>query len=293
MDTETALLRRRLCAMMHPQTEELLIRHSLAHFEQYGEYRDPSQFQSQLAPPPDAVQPGCLVGLLGRLFRPITAASATTPAPGMPKPNKATEKLDQASAALESRAAGLTERAGTLRATARQLFANGDKRGAMGLLRRAKAAEKQADAAQATQISLEQQRDLLDNASVQRSVSEALASAVKRSKKGSRGLLAKAETAAEDSAEMHDLNSDLAQILGEFGQQGADEFDEDDLAAELAEMCDEHAPAVQRKAVAKPKAAASNASPDSVVSPQTLRQYPSAPPTVVAAVKGVATAENV
>ena len=103
--------------MMHPPQDELLIRHSLAHFEQYGEYRDPSQFQSQLAPPPDAVRPsGCFV-MLQRLFRP-----ASNHGTAAPKPNKVTDRLNQASAALDSRATGLAERAGTLRETAKTLF---------------------------------------------------------------------------------------------------------------------------------------------------------------------------
>jgi len=259
--------------MLVPQ-DEVLIRHSLTHFETTGEFIDPLRFQSQLAPPHDAVRPngGCFVALLNRFLRPVSATETTTP-----KPNKVTDRLNQASAALDSRASGLLEKAGALRATAKTLYANGDRKAATLMLRRAKAAEKQSEAAQAAQLSLEQQLDLLESASVQKSVSEALASAVKKSKRSTRGLLSKAESCVEDSAEMHDLNSDIQAVMGELGNQGGDAFDEDELERELAEMqgADATAPAA-------------NASPDSVFS--NIHRYPNAPqvPQIQHAVQGKA-----
>jgi len=275
--------------MLVPQGhDEALIRLSLQHYEQTGEYREPHHFQHALlaGPPPDAVRSGCFL-FLNRMLRPLFGPATNAPA-GAPKPNKATEKLDAASAAIEARAASLAEKAQTLRATAKTLHAQGDKKSALLMLKRSKAIEKQAESAQATQMSLEQQRDLLESAAVQKSVSEALASAVKKSKRSTRGLLSKAETAVEESAELNDMSSDIAQVMGELGQQGTDAFDEDELAAELAEMCADEAPSTTPTAAPK----AVNASPDSVVvSMETLRQYPRAPPTLVHhAVAGVAVA---
>ena len=71
---------------------------------------------------------------------------------------------------------------------------------------------------------------MIENASVQQVVTQALAAAVKKSKKGSKGLLSRAETTAESSAELADLQQDLAATLGEMG---SNDHDEDELMAEL------------------------------------------------------------
>lgn len=268
--------------MMPQAHDEALIRLSLQHFEVHGEYRDPLQFQHALAagPPADAVRSGGCFVFLDRLFRPLVGAPAGGPTGAPNKPNKATEKLDAASAAIEARAASLAEKASTLRATAMTLNANGDKKSAVQMLRRSKAIEKQAETAQATQMSLEQQRDLLESAVLQKSVSDALAQAVKKSKRSTRGLLSKAESAVEDTAELNEVSSEIAQVMGELGQQGTEAFDEDELAAELAEMCEAGAPK------------GPNASPDSVVastaSAEMMRRFPRAPATLVHAIEGVA-----
>lgn len=115
--------------------------------------------------------------------------------------------------------------------------------------------------------------------------------AVKKSKRSTRGLLSKAETAVEESAELNDMSSDIQAVMGELGQQGTDVFDEDELAAELAEMMAEDvAPSVAApSSVAAPKPTAS-ASPDAVaVSMDALSRFPNAPVSVVRhAVHGVA-----
>ena len=68
---------------------------------------------------------------------------------------------------------------------------------------------------------------------VQRAVSLALSSAVKGTKRRTKGLLSRAEDAVEGASELADLGSDLSAVFGELGQAGGNDFDDDELTAEL------------------------------------------------------------
>ena len=111
-----------------------------------------------------------------------------------------------------------------------------------GELEKAKLLEKQLETATHTRR-LETQVDVLAQSALQREVASALSASVATSKKKSKGLLSRTETAVDEAAELKDLAEDISNAMG--GLQN-DVFDEDELEAELAELS---APAVRTKAV--------------------------------------------
>ena len=149
---------------------------------------------------------------------------------------KRTSAAEKMSAALESvveRKQELARRVDEARAKASTMHASGRKREALMALKRAKQLEQQLQGVAAAEISLEQQLVASESVSLNREVSEAMASSLKTAKKRSKGLLGRTEQAVEDGEELRDFSEELGQLLG--GSVGGD-FDEDDLMSELEAM---------------------------------------------------------
>ena len=155
----------------------------------------------------------------------------------------ASDKLANAAKSVEAHVEQLSEKASLARAKAAQLASSGKKAEAMASLKKAKLLEKQLETATQTHAALETQVDVLAQSALQREVASALSASVATSKKKSKGLLSRTETAVDEAAELKDLAEDISNAMG--GLQN-DVFDEDELEAELAELS---APAVRTKAV--------------------------------------------
>jgi hypothetical protein len=155
----------------------------------------------------------------------------------------ASERLQSAAANVEVHVQQLGEKASLARARAAQLMSEGNRAGALMALKKAKAAEKQLETAAATHAALESQVDVLAQSELQKQVASALSASVATTKKKTKGLLSKAETAVDEAIELKDFAEDVTAALG--GLQ-AEQFDEDELMAELEELA---APAVATKKV--------------------------------------------
>ena len=155
----------------------------------------------------------------------------------------ASDKLANAAKSVEAHVEQLSEKASLARAKAAQLASSGKKAEAMASLKKAKLLEKQLETATQTHAALETQVDVLAQSALQREVASALSASVATSKKKSKGLLSRTETAVDEAAELKDLAEDISNAMG--GLQN-DVFDEDELEAELAELS---APAVSTKTV--------------------------------------------
>ena len=267
--------------------DETLLRHSIAHFENTGVFVPPDEFGRRVDEIVHSGEggAGCFVGigrLLGRLLGPTSAvterAAATVPqktqrtstgAKAASKPSVASARLATASEAIDARIAALNAKAGAQRAAARAAMAAADKRGALLALKRAKHLEKQAEVASQSAIVVESQMEALEMSEVQRSVALALSGAVKGMKRGTKGLLDKAETAVEGAQELGDLQNDISAVFSELSTTVQPDLDHDDLEEELLELMAEQpepgAPEVAR------------ASEASLLS-GTIDLYPAAPP---------------
>ena len=185
---------------------------------------------------------GCVgvVGLLSRLFgnRQRVALDepgdkASTAASKLASVFHKTSAADKLAAALESvqsRKSELTTRVDEARAKATKLHKAGQRGQAIATMKRVKILEQQLQGVLATEVALEQQIEASESMSLNKEVSDALSSGLKKAKKGSKGLLSKAEAAMDGAEEMHDFNQELSQLLG---GSVADTFDDDDLLAEL------------------------------------------------------------
>jgi hypothetical protein len=228
--------------------EEALLRRSIAHFEATGSFMPPEAFAiggsmglSGLADD-EGRAPGCFVGalrLFGLLPRAALAGAEPAAAAASKPASAASARLDKVHSDIEKRSATLCERAAALRASARAQMAAGDKRTALASLKRCKLVEKQAESAMNTSMMLEQQMDMLEMTAVQRSVATALSGATKSAKRGTKGLLSKAENAVESAEELSELQTDVSTVLGELGGSVGAEYDDDELAAELQSMLEE------------------------------------------------------
>ena len=150
--------------------------------------------------------------------------------------SSAAERLTRASESMGSHVESIRARAEAAKAQAKSLLAAGRKKEALKEMARFKQAEKQLENAQATQLALERQLDVLAEADVQREVASALSASVATAKKKTKGLLSKTESAVDGSVELRDLAEDVASTLG--GIQ-TDVFDEDELLEELAALAAE------------------------------------------------------
>ena len=103
--------------------------------------------------------------------------------------------------------------------------------------KRSRAIERQAESATATRTALEQQLDVLESSALQKEVAQALSASVASTKAKTKGLLGRTETAVEDAQELKDFSEDVQQVLSSMQH---DDVDEDELAAELAQMVQAH-----------------------------------------------------
>ncbi len=183
----------------------------------------------------------------------------------------ANARLEKAAAQMEDHASQLYAKAGASRSKAKAMMAQGKKQEAMLSLKRAKALEKQAEVAASTHAAIENQKEMLESSALQREVASALSASIATTKKKTRGLLEKAETAVDDSAELRDAVDDISEVMG--GLAKVDEYDEADLMEELELMSREAEDA------AEPEAAVQKAEvePQAIVVGIDPALYPSAP----------------
>ena len=109
----------------------------------------------------------------------------------------------------------------------------GKKSEALMALKKAKAIEKQLETAQSTHVALETQVDVLAQSELQKQVASALSASVATTKKKTKGLLGRTETAVEDAAELKDLAEDISSAMGGLSTEV---FDDDELMEELMAM---------------------------------------------------------
>ena len=183
----------------------------------------------------------------------------------------ANARLEKAAVQMENHAEQLYAKAGASRSKAKAMMAAGKKQEAMLSLKRAKALEKQAEVAASTHAAIENQKEMLESSALQREVASALSASIASTKKKTRGLLEKAETAVDDSAELRDAVDDISEVMG--GLVKVDEYDEDDLLEELELMTRETGEA------AEPEAAVQKAEvePQAIVVGIDPALYPKAP----------------
>jgi len=146
-------------------------------------------------------------------------------------------KLSEAAASMEKRIQELELRAQAERAEAKSQMQSGQKASAMRMLKRAKMTEKQLEANQSSLLAVEQQVDLMAQAKMQKEIANALASSSK-GMKSQKKLLKNAESAIDDAQDARDMADDLGNVMAEFASNGNGDADEDNLLAELQEMCD-------------------------------------------------------
>lgn len=185
--------------------------------------------------------------------------------------NAAAARLEQAATHVATHAEGLAGRAAQARQKAQLLASTGKKQEAVMALKRCKALEKQAETAMATHAAIEQQQDMLESSALQREIASALSASIQSTKVKTKGLLEKAESAVDDSAELKDAFEDISEVLGGLAKN---DFDEEELMAEIEAMGAADADADAAPTAAAPTAAAS---PDAIVVGIDPSLYPSAP----------------
>jgi hypothetical protein len=138
-------------------------------------------------------------------------------------------------------------------------------------LKRAKATEKQLAVARNAQETLERQQDMLEESQLQKELTVALQSTTSSIKAKSKGVLSSAESAIDDAHEARDEVADIAQVFE--GLTPADDYDDDELAAELEEMIGGAATEPQGQ-----RAAATSSAPTAARVPQAAPvSFPRAP----------------
>ena len=187
----------------------------------------------------------------------------------------ANARLEKAAEQMENHAEQLYAKAGASRAKAKGMMAQGKKPEAMAALRRAKALEKQAEVAASTHAAIEQQKDMLESSALQREVATALSASIATTKQKTKGLLEKAENAADSSAELKDAVDDINEVMG--GLSTSDQFDEDDLMEELELMQREAHEEAEAAPEVAPVAAKAEVEPQAIVVGIDPSQFPSAP----------------
>ena len=150
-------------------------------------------------------------------------------------------KLEQAASAMRGRVAALELRAEEARVAATRAMRARQKPVAMRELKRAKALEAQAASTQSALDALEAQSDMLEQTALQREVAAAIGETAKTLKKDKK-LLSKAEDAVDAAGELRDLHADISSVMGELGDQGKYDYDDDELMAELNDMAQESQP---------------------------------------------------
>lgn len=259
----TRLLRRRRA----PDSAIDLNVHDLKSF--LSATRDATESAAPLTTSTAASSSSCATshGLSTRLFGVRRHAAQGTSSPSA--------KLSQATAAIEARIAELKQRAATARAQALAAHKSGDKMTAMRMMHRAKACDKQIEAMWNASSALERQSEMLEEASLQKQVTDALSVSVKKMK-GSQRLLEGVDKLSDEAAEMRDISDDIKTALESMSQSTLDpSLDDDDLLAELQAMQEEEAEVVKEA----PVSAEQDASAQTPVA-ITMPTFPSAPSTL-------------
>lgn len=198
----------------------------------------------------------------------------------------AMNKLSTASRQIMERASLMRERAESSRATALGCAERKQRAQALSHLRRAKAQEAQADKLEMASVAVQQQSDVLEEASLHVEVAKALGETQKTLKRSQKAIT-KCESAVDDAAELRDMNDEMQGVLAQLGDSSSATIDDDDLVAELDEMMAADRPAVAESdnAVAvgtacEGKAGVTTVGSVAAVSPQcTPSAYPSVPHT--------------
>jgi hypothetical protein len=144
-------------------------------------------------------------------------------------------KLEQAASAMRSRVAALESRAEEARAAATRAMQAKQKALAVRELKKSKALEAQAASTQSALDALEAQSDMLEQTALQREVAAAIGATAKTLKKDKK-LLSKAEDAVDAAGELRDLHADITSVMGELGEHGKYDYDDEELMAELDGM---------------------------------------------------------
>tara|TARA_B100000963_G_C22628379_1_gene673579 strand:- start:2509 stop:3375 length:867 start_codon:yes stop_codon:yes gene_type:complete len=187
----------------------------------------------------------------------------------------ANARLEKAAAQMEDHASQLYAKAGASRSKAKAMMAQGKKQEAMLALKRAKALEKQAEVAASTHAAIEQQQEMLESSALQREIASALSASIASTKKKTKGLLEKAESAVDGSAELHDVAQEINEVMG--GLAKVDDYDEDELMEELESMQLESGEEAVSEAA--PAVAKAEIEPQAIVVGIDPSQFPSAPKT--------------
>jgi hypothetical protein len=184
-----------------------------------------------------------------------------------------TNKLAEASSAIEQRIAEVERRTKTAKQEALAAHKRGDKTAALRLMTRAKGCEKQVTALWHASSALERQSEMLEEASLQKQVADALSTSVKKMK-GSKRLLEGVDKLSDEAAEMRDISEDVQHALQSIAESTNDpSLDDDELMQELEAMS--QSTDMETTAAAPESASCTNVM--SHASEQELAQFPSAP----------------
>lgn len=149
----------------------------------------------------------------------------------------ANARLEKAATRMEDYGEEQYSKAKACQRRAVDLMAQGKQQSALDTLKRAKAHEVLAARATSTHAAIEQQKDILESSALQREVATALSASIATTKKTTKGLLEKVESVVECSAEIRDTVDDVGDVMS--GLSTNDQYDEDDLLAELTKMAQE------------------------------------------------------
>lgn len=157
------------------------------------------------------------------------------------KKASATSKLEAAKASMQARVEQLEERASSARASSLKAMQSGNKPLALRELKRSKMMEKQADGMQAALDAVEQQFEMMEQTALSQEVAQALGATAKSLKKN-KALLSQAEDNVDAAVEARDVHDDMAAVMSTLGESASNNYDDDELMAELEGMVDNSPP---------------------------------------------------
>ena len=186
------------------------------------------------------------------------------------------KKLLDAIAMADAKVLELSERIELGRKRAVALRKEGKRAEALMALKKAKNDEKLLASASAALETLEGQKDMLENAALQRELASALASTTKQIKGKTKGLVKFAEKAVDDTQDLRDDAEDLSAAFE--GIQPASQMDEDLLMEELNSMMQDEVQDREPQQASTQQASTQQASTQQA-STQAAAVFPSAPTT--------------
>tara|TARA_B100001173_G_scaffold308643_1_gene319329 strand:- start:1318 stop:2097 length:780 start_codon:yes stop_codon:yes gene_type:complete len=144
------------------------------------------------------------------------------------------ERLQDALMQMKTRTDELSTKLSSARNQASAMHRAGKRNEALVALRKSKTIEKQYNMSAAATEALEGQIMSLEDAQLQKEITSALSSGVKKVRKNQKGLLTRAEQAVDGATEVKDIADDVAGVFDGLALQNP--FDEDDLVQELELM---------------------------------------------------------